>query len=154
MNLVVPYFLWIINTVVTYWDCCTRVNTPIFTKHYISLQNFSLLIKVLSSPAWPNWYKSGINYCFWTTISSRFAKWLSYGQSSHRCSLIRIALNLSSPLNMGSFLNTVLKLYIYKYSDVRGNRKEEGTEGGFTPPLEDVMAEAGLQEVETFISCF
>ena len=48
---------------------------------------------------------------------------MSHGQSSHRCSLLRIALNLSEPTNMGSFMNVVVKLYRYKDSDVGNIQK-------------------------------
>ena len=48
---------------------------------------------------------------------------MSHGQSSHRCSLLRIALDLSEPKNMGSFMNVVVKLYRYKDSDVGNIQK-------------------------------
>ena len=44
MNLVVPYFLGMINTVVPYWYFCTVDNNPIFTERYSSLQTVSFLI--------------------------------------------------------------------------------------------------------------
>ena len=55
---------------------------------------------------------------FKTTVSSRSTKLMFCGQSSHQCSLLRIALNLSDPPNMGSFLIIVVNLYSYKNSDV------------------------------------
>ena len=82
--------------------------------------NFYTLM--LSGPAWPYWRKSGVNRVFKTTISGRFAKRLSYVQSSHRCSHLGIALNLSGLSKMGSFLIIVVKLYSYKESDVRNLR--------------------------------
>ena len=78
---------------------------------------------VLSSPAWPNWHKSGQNRVFNTTILSRFLKRLSYQQSYHWCSLLIIDINLSVPPTMGSLVIIVVKLYSYKDSDVGNIQK-------------------------------
>ena len=58
---------------------------------------------------------------------------LLMGQSSHRCSLIIILLNLSGILDMGSFLTIVVKLYSYIDSDVRNLRKYEYFHDYFRP---------------------
>ena len=44
MNLIVPYFLDIMNTGVPYLDCCIGVSTPIYTKQISSFQNVLLFI--------------------------------------------------------------------------------------------------------------
>ena len=71
----------------------------------------------------PKSTQSGQNCVFKATISSRFAKRLSYGTISHWCSLLKIDLNLSEPPKMGSYLIIVIKLYRYKDSDVGNIRK-------------------------------
>ena len=73
---------------------------------------------VLSGPAGPNWHKSGLNRVLYPTVSGRFSKRPSYVRSSHQCSHLGIALNLSGISEMGSLLIIVVKLYSYKDSDV------------------------------------
>ena len=99
----------------------------------IDIIPFILISLVLSSPACLNRHKSGQNRVFYTTISSRFAKQLSYGQSSYQCSLLRIALDLSGLMNMGSFPNIVVKLYSYKEIDVGNIRKIKHFHDYFRP---------------------
>ena len=48
---------------------------------------------------------------------------MSYVESSHRCSIFRIALNLEGPPTMGPFLSIVLNFYSYKDSNVGNIRK-------------------------------
>ena len=64
---------------------------------------FCVLVRglVLSGPAGPNSHKSGLNRVLYPTVSSRFAKRPSYVRTSHRCSHLGIALNLSGFLEMG-----------------------------------------------------
>ena len=50
---------------------------------------------VMYITAWPQWRKSGLNRCFYITISSQFFKWTCYGQSSHWCNILRMFLILS-----------------------------------------------------------
>ena len=52
-----------------------------------------------------------------------FAKRLSCGQGFHQCSLLIIALNLSTYPKMGSLLTRLVKIYSYKDSDVGNIRK-------------------------------
>ena len=65
---------------------------------------------VLSSPAGPNQHKIGVDHYFYITISSRFLIQMSYVKSSHQCSNLGFALNLSGPSKMGSLLIIVVKL--------------------------------------------
>ena len=93
-----------------------EVSTYIPIIYTIYLCRFQVL--VLLGPAGPYWRKSGVNRVFKPTISGRFAKRLSYVQSSHRCSHLGIDLNLLGISEMGSFLIIVLNLYSYKDIDV------------------------------------
>ena len=103
-------FIWVRGFVYKTIDQCSN-----------ELTNTSLLL-VMSGPAWPYWRKSGVNRVFNTTISGWFVKRLSYVQGSHQCSHLYIDLNLLGLSEIGSCLIIVLKLYIYKYSDVRNLR--------------------------------
>ena len=69
--------------------------------------------------------QSGINRRFYITISSRFAKQLSYVKNYHRCSHIGIAMELLGHAKMGSFLFIVVRLYSYIDSDVGNLRKNQ-----------------------------
>ena len=60
----------------------------------------SYMYLVLSSSTCLNGHKSSQNRGFMTTISSRFAKRLSYGRSFYWCIILRTALNLSDNSKM------------------------------------------------------
>ena len=65
------------------------------------------------------------NRCFWTTISSRFAKRPSYGRNYHRCNILISSMNLSEISKKGSLLIIFLKLHRYTDIDVGNLRKLE-----------------------------
>ena len=69
--------------------------------------------------------KSSKNPCFLTTISSQLTKQPFDGLDPQRYSILIITLNLDGISNMGSLLSIVVKLKIYKDSDVGNLRKFE-----------------------------
>ena len=61
--------------------------------HYLGPAPF-LCVKKIIRRDYKHTMISHENLCFWTTISSQFAKWPSYGLHLHWCSIITILLNL------------------------------------------------------------